>query len=271
MAIDVRKPLKKLLPHLLQARTENLNEADTVQRLIKVFEEVLGYDAMSEISREAQLKGKYIDIVLKIDGVVRMLVEAKAASEKLRDRHIDQALSYASRNNYRWVVLTNSLDWILYHLTFDQGIEYERAFLVDLATESSLDVAACKLALLHRQSIKKGELDDFWNKTRALNPVSIAKALFKEEVLMLIRREIRREEGLLVDPEDLATSIQEMLSTETREKIGPVRIRKRHPKLRHEGSRTSPQESVPVDGLMAMESDRNGSCDPIPPITLQEN
>jgi fumarate hydratase class II len=53
MPLDVRRALSKLAPHLLQAQAENLNEADTVPRLIKVFEEVLGYDAMQDISREA--------------------------------------------------------------------------------------------------------------------------------------------------------------------------------------------------------------------------
>lgn len=49
MAVDIRRSLKKFVPHLLAARDENLNEADTVQRLVKFFEDVLGYDAMSEI------------------------------------------------------------------------------------------------------------------------------------------------------------------------------------------------------------------------------
>ena len=56
MPVDIRKPLKKFLPHLQKAQADNLNEADTVQRVIKVFEEVLGYDPMDEISREAAVK-----------------------------------------------------------------------------------------------------------------------------------------------------------------------------------------------------------------------
>ena len=52
MPVDIRKQLKKLLPYLLQAQADKLNEADTVQRLIKFFEDVLGYDGMTDISRE---------------------------------------------------------------------------------------------------------------------------------------------------------------------------------------------------------------------------
>jgi hypothetical protein len=55
MSTDIRRSLRKFLPHLLKAKEENLNEADTVQRIIKVFEEVLGYDPMTEITCESQV------------------------------------------------------------------------------------------------------------------------------------------------------------------------------------------------------------------------
>lgn len=227
MPVEIRKPLRKFLPHLLQAQAANLNEADTVQRLIKLFEEVLGYDAMTDISREAQMKGKFVDIVLKVDGAVRLLVEAKAAGETLRERHIEQAQAYASRNNYPWVLLTNGVAWQLFHLTFEEGIDYETAFRVDLHEEGGFETAVVHLALLHKQALKRGELEAFWKKARALGPASIGPALMQETVLALIRREVRRSEGLLIDVEDLAKGIHDMLSPEARELIGPVRVRRK--------------------------------------------
>ena len=231
MAIDLRKPLKKYLPHLLKAQEDNLNEADTVQRLIKVFEDVFEYDPMGDISREAAIKDKYVDVVLKIDGAVRLLVEAKSAGTILREKHIEQAQNYAANANLRWVLLTNGITWNLYHLTFEDGIESTLAFSVDLAEGGVTDKAADLLALLHKQAIRKGELDAFWEHRVALSPASIGRALFTEEALKFIRREIRRREGLLIDEEDLAAAIHEMLSTEARERIGPLKIR-RKPKAR---------------------------------------
>lgn len=55
MAIDIQKDLKVMLPHLKQAQEDNLNEADTLMRIIKVLEQVLGYDGLTEISREPLL------------------------------------------------------------------------------------------------------------------------------------------------------------------------------------------------------------------------
>ncbi|KAF0243671.1 MAG: hypothetical protein FD180_3191 [Planctomycetota bacterium] len=227
MSIDIRKALKKFLPHLRQAHDASLNEADTVQRLIKFFEDVLGYDALTDISREAEMKGKYVDVALKVDGAIRLLVEAKAGGEKLRDRHIEQAQSYASRNNYHWVVLTNGTEWILYHLTFGEGIEYSRAFTVDLMKDDDIDSSAEKLALLHKHCVKRGLLDEFWERTTALSPAAIGRSLFLEEVLGVLRREIRRQTDVLIDQEDLAEAIHGMLSPEAREQIGPLKIRKR--------------------------------------------
>lgn len=244
MADAIVKELKKLLPHLLKAREDNLNEADTRQRIAKVLEDVLGYDPMTEISRETQIKEKYVDIAVKIDGAIRLLVEAKSAPTVLRDRHIEQAQHYAAEGNIPWVLLTNGIVWNLYHLSFDEGIDHTRAFSVDLSTDP-LEKAAETLALLHRQSLKKGDLDEYWEHRVALSPESIGRALFAEDTLKLIRREIRRREGLLIDEEDLAQAIHGMLSTESRELIGPVKVRRR--------SKTHPRSaSAPEPGTDAV-------------------
>ncbi|MDW5563512.1 MAG: type I restriction enzyme HsdR N-terminal domain-containing protein [Methanomassiliicoccus sp.] len=216
--------LKRYQAIMLDAKEQNINEADTVLRLVKMFEDVFGYDAFKEISREAQLRDKYVDLMIKIDGVPRLLIEVKAPTVALRDRQIEQAQSYASRNNYNWVLLTNGVEWNLYHLTFSEGIEYERAFHLDLSTD---DINKCEatLVVLHRKSLSKGGLDDFWACQVALSPASISKALFHEDVLNAIRRNVKRETGRSMDIEDLADSIKRMFSQETRELIGPVKIR----------------------------------------------
>ena len=237
MPVDIRKPLKKLLPHLIKGQEDNLNEADTVQRIIKMFDEVLGYDPMTEITRETQVKDKYVDVAIKLDGTTRLLIEAKAAGVILRDRHIEQAQHYAAQANLPWVILTNSVTWNLYHLSFEEGIEYIRVFSVDLSVDS-IDQAVELLGLFHRHAMKKGELEQYWERHVALSPASIGRALFKETCLRLIRREIRRREGVLIDQEDLAKAIHGMLSIEAREQIGPPRVRRRSK------ARTRPGASV---------------------------
>lgn len=253
MAIDVRKPLKKFIPHLIAARDQNLNEADTVQRLVKVLEGVLGYDGLSEITREMQVKDKYVDLAIRVDGTVKFLIEAKSAGTELRDRHIDQAQHYAAENNIRWVLLTNGITWNLYHLTFDEGIEYARAFSVDVTGD--VDRCAECLGLLHRTSVRKGGLEDFWAHLVALGPASIGRALFHEDALRLLRREIRKREGLSIDEEDLAKAIHDILSVEAREVIGPLKIRR--PRAPRQAKKTSAVVSTEGTGTAHEETDDN--------------
>lgn len=238
---DIKRSLRRFAPILRQAREGHLNEADTVRVLCKFFEDVLGYDAIEDISREAHLKGKFVDICLKVDGQVRLLVEAKAGAVTLRDRHIDQAQSYAAQNNFQWVLLTNGIEWNLYHLTFSEGIEYERAFAVSVWEEGAIDDCAAKLGLLHKTAVKKGELDAFWDTSTALSAASIGKSLFTESVLRFLRRQIRKDCGMLVDHEDIATALHEMLSVESREQIGQLKIRRQRKASKKADSANKPQ------------------------------
>jgi hypothetical protein len=250
---EIRKALRRFAPTLLEARKLELNEADTVVRICRFCEEVLGYDGLADVSREVNLKNKYVDVCLKVDGRVRLLVECKAASATLRERHIEQAQAYASQNNFRWVVLTNGVDWQLYHLTFDQGIEYEKAFAVSLSSDAGIEDAAEKLALLHHSSIRRGALDQYWEKATVLSPHSIARALFRDSVIMLLRRELRRESGLLIDPEDLGASLHAMLSQEARDQVGPMKIRRsRRSSVKSSGGRgAGKQASLASDPVVA--------------------
>lgn len=187
MQINIARPLKKFMPHLIRARDENLNEAETVKFIGMFFKDVLGYDEVAEITYESKIKEKFVDIAVKINGVVRLLVEVKRAGVTLRDRHIDQARHYAADANIRWVLLSNGIVWNLYHLTFEEGVDYERMFSIDIASDPIEKVSEC-LGLLHRQSLIKGEHEEFWQRRVALSPESIARVLFSENVLRFIRK-----------------------------------------------------------------------------------
>ena len=221
---DVKQALKKLIPQLIESRERNLNEADTRIRVIRLLADVLGYDELREITSEQRIKRRYVDFAIKLDGVVKFLIEVKPAAMTLRDRYIEQSQRYASEGNIRWVVLTNSVDWNLYHLTFEEGIDYAKAFAVDLS-EDDLNEAVSLLGLLHKKSIVKGRLEKFWQEKQALSPKSIGRALFTEDVLRVIRREVRRNEGFQIDIEDLAQAVHELFTPEAREQMGPVKIR----------------------------------------------
>lgn len=223
MKPNIIHQLKKYAPYLLKAQEDNLNEADTLQIIIKVFENVLDYDVLSEISHEMEIKSKRVDLAIKIDAKTRFLVEVKRADTKLRNRHVEQGEKYAAEGNIQWILLTNGVEWKLFHLTFDEGIDYEIVFSTDLATDS-IEKVADLLGLLHRHAIKTGEHEEFWKQRAALNATSIGNALFSEDVLLVVRREIKRHEGTLIAVEDLAEAIYSLFTEEAKVQIGPLKI-----------------------------------------------
>jgi hypothetical protein len=88
------------------------------------------------------------------------------------------------------------------------------------------DCAEC-LSLLHRTSVRKDALEDYWEHKAALNPASLGKSLFSEEVLRLIRRDIRKREGIQTDEDDLVAALHGLFTADAREQMGPPKNRRR--------------------------------------------
>src|ERR1019366_7163383 len=134
--------LKKFGDVLKAAHERKSNESDTVMYLVKFFEEVFSYDPLSgEITKEIQIKERYCDFAIILDSKTddgkpkpEFLVEAKSASIKsLNAKHIEQASNYGANKGINWVVLTNGVEWHLYHLTFDKdkGIQPDLVFEIN--------------------------------------------------------------------------------------------------------------------------------------------
>lgn len=247
-----------------EARERGANESDTVMYLVKFFEEVLGYDALrGEISKELAIKDRYCDLALRIDGTVRVLVEVKAASQKaLVAKHIEQAENYASRSGIPWVLLTNGIEWQLYHLTFNEGegIAHDLAFAANLLEEieKSDEGFWSKLEILTRAGVKAGALDDFWFQKKILSPASLVRVLFHEDVLKLIRRALRKEADAMLDINDVFRAVRDILSKEALAEagdLGIVKRRKRRKKVQKtdEATGQTVQEEVEEEEDLAAE------------------
>jgi len=248
---DVLFQLRRFASAFKEARERGANESDTVMYLVKFCEEVLGYDSLKgEISKELAIKDRYCDVALKVEGAVRVLLEAKAASmERLADKHIEQAENYASRAGLRWTVLTNGIEWRLYHLTFNEGegITHDLVFEADLLTEVETDPEGlwAKLGILSRAAMKKDEIDEFWSRQKVLSPASVIRVLFHEDVLSVIRRELNREAPARLDMEDVFKAVRDVLSKEALADAGDLGIRKKR-KRRRKVQRTDAATGVVV-------------------------
>lgn len=233
--------LKRFATAFREARERQANESDTVLFLCKFFEDVLGYDSLKgEISKEVAVRDRYCDIALKIEGAIRILVEAKSAGQlALSEKHIEQAENYASRSGLQWVLLTNGVLWRLYHVTFaeGEGINHDLAFEVNLLEEIEKDAKAlwARIGLLHRAAVKKDELETYWQHRKALSPTAVVKVLLREDVLKYIRRELRREAGLMPELKDVFAAVRDALSKEALAEAGelgsPLVRKRRKPRV----------------------------------------
>jgi len=266
---DVLFQLRRFASAFKDARDRQANESDTVMYLVKFFEEVLGYDSLKgEISKELAIKDRYCDVALKVDGGVKVLVEVKAAGLKgLADKHIEQAENYASRAGLRWVVLTNGIEWRLYHLNFNEGegITHDLAFEANLLTEleSDPDALWSKLGVLSRASMKKDEVEEFWSHKKALSPSSVVRVLFHEDVLAVVRRELNRDAPARLDMEDVFKAVRDVLSKEALAEAGDLGIRKKR-KRRRKVQRTD----ATTGAVVTEEVDEDGPDDETTPAPL---
>lgn len=239
MALDKNTfvKLKRYAQVFREAAERDANESDTVMYLVKFFEDVLGYDSLAgDISKEVSVKDRYCDFGVKINGALAFLVEAKAVgTQQLRDKHIEQAENYASRAGIRWVLLTNGLQWQLFHLTFNEGegIVHDLAFDVKLADlEANAEGVWNCLSLLTKASVNKDLLEDFWGQKKALAPSSLIRVLFSEPVLTVIRREINRNAEARLGLADVFAGVKEVLSKDAILAAGDFTFSKRRKRRR---------------------------------------
>lgn len=248
---DTLNKLRRYATAFREARERGANESDTVMFLVRMFEEVFGYDAFKgEISKELAIKDKYCDIALKIDGAVRILVEGKAAGlTGLVAKNIQQAEEYASRAGIRWVLLTNGIEWKLYHLTWAEaeGIEHDLAFEADVVAELEADAEALwdKLCHLCRSAVAKGLLDEFWERKKSLSPGSVVKALFNEEALLAIRKVLNRNAPARLDIQDVFDAVRDALSKEALAEAGDLTMKKKRKKKKVK--KTDPASGATVE------------------------
>lgn len=235
METQISTGLKRYAKIFREAADKNLNEADTVMRLVRFFEEVLGYDGFNEITREQAVKGTYVDIALKVDGEIRILVEAKAAGIQLRESHTQQAQNYAANRGIPWVLLTNGCRFILYRIELDGAIEATEVFDVDITTDGPKAVEM--LSLIHRKAMRKGaELDRFYKLQRTLSADMILKALATESVVTAVRRELRAITGSLVPEDDVFEAMKSVIRPDALPDIAALKIRRRPKPVGHPSS-----------------------------------
>lgn len=157
-----------------------------------VLKTALGYKP-NQIDAELRVLGKRVDLALKDDGKVFMIIECKSINGRLSNSVRDQAVGYAAHLNAEWAVVTNGCIWKLYHVEGVEGKEPEsqEVFNISLLDEDGVsdDDAEC-LYLLTARAIFKGETNNEAHKVACLSEANFLQTLKSESVIEAVKKQL---------------------------------------------------------------------------------
>lgn len=194
--------LKTYAKVLQLQKDRDVSEADTVTVVKDLLSDVFGFDKYAEITGEYAIRGTRCDLAIKLDGKLAVLIEIKAIGADLNDRHVKQAIDYAANQGVEWVILTNGIKWVLYHVIFKQPIDKEEVATIDLIEASAKKPHDMeRLYLLTKEGICREALDEYRDRKDATSRYMLATILVESDAVMnAIRKEVRRVSEMLVDP-----------------------------------------------------------------------
>lgn len=166
--------LKNYRKNYLHGKLTELDESGTRLMVNTFLTDVLGYSPIEEIKTEYMIRGTYADYVIQTKDTRHFLVEVKALSFALSDKHLRQAINYGANEGIEWALLTNGRYFEFYKILFNKPIESRKIFSFDMADGSQLKDCIELIQYLHKDSVTNKGLHYLWNKNCALDPNNIA-------------------------------------------------------------------------------------------------
>jgi hypothetical protein len=233
--------LKSYNKKFLCGNISELDESGTRLMINTFLTDVLGYAPIEEVKTEYMIRGTYADYVVQLKGVRHFLVEVKALSLNLSDKHLRQAINYGANEGIEWALLTNGKQFDLYKILFEKPIEAHRVFSMDFCDTANLKNHIDVLQFIHKESVEKKGLDQLWNKSIALDPKNVASILYAPQVINFIKKNLRDKYKSKFTDEEVEASINRIVHEEIKlEEIKPLRVRKPPVKKK-------PEEKVDID------------------------
>ncbi len=209
--------IKRFQPVLALAKTRDLNESDTVTIVTDILSEIFGYDKYSEVTSEYAIRNTFVDLAIKLDGVLSMLIEVKAIGLELKDAFVKQAVDYAANQGVDWVLLTNGAIWRAYKVSFTKPIDQELVLELDLQSVSHKNKDDIEtLFLLTKEGQLKSSLGEYQTQRQALSRYSLSALIQSDTIVDTIRLELRRlSPGVKIEQDEIRTVLsQEVLKRE---------------------------------------------------------
>jgi hypothetical protein len=204
--------VKEYKKQFLDKPLGELDESGTRLLINHFLTEMLGYKTLEEVKTEYMIKGTYADYVIQLSGKRHFLVEVKALSLNLSDKHLRQSINYGANEGIDWVVLTNGKSFQLYRVIFEKPISNELIFSIDLSDSSKIKSNVENLQFLHKESVQKSGLEELWKRHSALSPKSLAKFIYSKEVIKFLQKELKKKYNAKFEEEHIENAVKRIAS-----------------------------------------------------------
>ncbi len=249
---QTKKEILNARSMIQRAEKANCNEADTRRRIERIFEGLMGYHAFKHLSRERAVRGagetEHVDFTIQLEegesGKPEIMVEIKRVCVNLAPKHLKQVSSYAINAGCEWILLTNSKEWRVYHVSFGQPPVTKLIHSWNILTDD-VSTLAKRFALLSYKNLKKGGLDDLWQKTNVLHPRNLLQAMLSVSALNAVRRELRKDSDVLLSPEDIVSGVRRLLNETALTELDDAHFSIPEKKKRKKRKTVKALESVP--------------------------
>ncbi|MCK4388486.1 MAG: type I restriction enzyme HsdR N-terminal domain-containing protein [Dehalococcoidia bacterium] len=228
---DIKKAILEARSMIEAIAKVDASEAETRRRIDHIFEVLMGYDRFKHLTEEYAIKGAgdttHCDIAIQLgheeESKPEMFVECKRVNINITQKHIGQAASYAINYGCEWVLLTNSKDWKLYHITFGQPPQTKLIESWNLLTDDPL-VLAKKFQIISYKNVRNKGLDTLWEKRNVLTTSNMLKAILSEESIKLCQRRLKKSTDVNISPEDIVGQFRHLLNEAALSEMNNIKI-----------------------------------------------
>ncbi len=263
---QVRKNILSVRRLIQEAEKADCNESETRRRIERIFESLMGYDGFKHLSRERAVRGagetEHVDFAIQTQegdaGKPDIMIEIKRVCINLAPKHLKQVSSYAINAGCEWILLTNSKEWRLYHVSFGQPPITKLIHKWNILTD---DVAllANRFELISYKNVKKGGLGNLWQKTNVLHPKNLLQAILSDPSLKSIRRELRRDSGVALTPEDIVSGVRRLLNETALSELENIHISLSKPKTQRRKRKTAEPKKTQSESQINKDVDKTDS------------
>lgn len=184
---NIVKYLSKVKPKISEFKEKRINEAQTINYLIRPFFETLGWDFSNSeevIPEDSDASGKRPDFTFIIRKKIKLLVEAKPINNNLKDeKMISEKVNYCLSSGVPFLIITNGEAYKIYYSELKGASKDKLLNEFYLSDEDEHEI----IELISKASFENNELLSYAKNIYVLNNIKKAiENLFGNPPLNLI-------------------------------------------------------------------------------------